>query len=71
MAKALIGYLDRTSHSTRHTGAGLATENARLRARVADLEAAALRLAEENDRLLAREAARLAVAARGPRMQPV
>jgi hypothetical protein len=71
MAKALIGYLDRTSHSTRHTGAGLATENARLRARVADLEAAALRLAEENDRLLAREAARLAVAARRPRMQPV
>jgi hypothetical protein len=71
MAKALIGYLDRTSHSTRHTGAGLATENARLRARVADREAAALRLAEENDRLLAREAARLAVAARGPRMQPV
>jgi hypothetical protein len=71
MAKALIGYLDRTSHSTRHTGAGLATENARLRARVADLEAFALRLAEENDRLLAREAARLAVAARRPRMQPV
>ena len=32
MAKALIGYLDRSSHSTRHTGAGLATENARLRA---------------------------------------
>jgi hypothetical protein len=71
MAKALIGYLDRTSHSTRHTGAGLATENARLRARVADLEAAALRLAEENDRLLAREAARPAVPARRPRMQPV
>ena len=64
MAKALIGYLDRT----RHTSTGLVTENARLRARVADLEATALRLAEENDRLVAREAERRAVAR--PQMQP-
>jgi hypothetical protein len=71
MAKALIGYLDRTGYSNpRDTTAGLATENARLRARVADLEAAALRLAEENDRLVAREAERLAVVAALPQMQP-
>jgi hypothetical protein len=71
MAKALIGYLDRTTRSTGHTSTRLATENARLRARVADLEAAALRLAEENDRLVAREAERhaLPTAAR-PQMQP-
>ena len=49
MAKALIGYLDRT----RHTSTGLVTENARLRARVGDLEAIVVRLAEENDRLAA------------------
>jgi cell division protein FtsB len=71
MAKALIGYLDRTTRSAGHTSARLATENARLRARVADLEAAARRLAEENDRLVAREAARHAPrAAARPQMQP-
>lgn len=68
MAKALIGYLDRT----RHPATGLATENARLRARVDDLEAMVVRLAEENDRLTAREAARRARKARlRIEMQPV
>jgi hypothetical protein len=66
MAKALIGYLDRT----RHTSTGLASENARLRARVGDLEALVVRLAEENDRLLAREAPRPVDAALLARMQP-
>jgi len=49
MAKALIGYL----HSDPRTPARLATENARLRARVAELEALTLRLAQENDALAA------------------
>ena len=71
MAKALIGYLDRSTRSTGFTAARLATENARLRARVADLEATALRLAEENDRLVAREAERRAPrAVARPQMQP-
>ena len=69
MAKALIGYLDHTRDTSGRLPARLAVENARLRARVADLEAAALRLAEENDRLVAREAERLA-AATLPQMQP-
>ena len=67
MAKALIGYLDRT----RHTSTGLVSENARLRARVGDLEAIVMRLAEENDRLAAREATRPVDAALLARMQPV
>jgi hypothetical protein len=67
MAKALIGYLDRT----RHTSTGLVSENARLRARVGDLEAIVVRLAEENDRLAAREAAPPVDAALLARMQPV
>ena len=71
MAKALIGYLDRTTRSTGHPGTRLATENARLLARVVDLEAAVLRLAEENDRLAAREAERLALPVSSrPQMQP-
>ena len=68
MAKALIGYLDRTPRATERSSTRLVTENARLRARLADLEAALLRLAEENDRLVAREAQRRTAAR--PQMQP-
>lgn len=49
MAKALIGYLD----SDLRTPTRLVAENARLRSRVAELEALVLRLSEENDRLAA------------------
>ena len=49
MAKALIGHL----HSDPRTQARLSVENARLRARVSDLEALVLRLSQENDALLA------------------
>jgi hypothetical protein len=49
MAKALIGYM----HSDTRTPARLASENARLRARVSELEALTLRLAQENDALAA------------------
>lgn len=52
MAKALIGYRSSDLRDPR-----LAAENARLRARVADLEALVLRLTEENDRLVAARAA--------------
>ena len=55
MAKALIGYLD----SDLRTPARLTAENARLRARVRDLEALVTRLSEENDRLTAAQAAAL------------
>ena len=55
MAKALIGYLD----SDLRTPAPLVVENARLRARVGELEALVLRLSEENDRLVAARAAEL------------
>ncbi|QBR94055.1 hypothetical protein [Nocardioides euryhalodurans] len=56
MAKALIGHL----HSDPRTQARLSVENARLRARVSDLEALVLRLSQENDALLAaRSTARL------------
>lgn len=54
MAKALIGYLDSDLRDPR-----LASENARLRARVSELEDLVLRLTEENDRLLASRAAEL------------
>jgi hypothetical protein len=54
MAKALIGYLNSDLRDPR-----LATDNARLRARVAELEDLVLRLAEENDRLVASRAAAL------------
>ncbi len=55
MAKALIGYMN----SDLRTPARLAAENARLRARVGELEELVLRLKEENDVLMAREAAAL------------
>jgi len=48
MAKALIGHL----HDPR-SSAHLASETARLRRRVADLEALVLRLTADNDRLAA------------------
>ena len=49
MAKALVGYLGVTD---RRVEARLASENRRLRQRVADLEEHVLRLQVENDRLL-------------------
>lgn len=49
MAKALIGYLN----SDLRTPPRLTSDNARLRARVADLEALVLRLQEDNDTLAA------------------
>lgn len=49
MAKALIGYM----HSDPRTTARLQAENARLRARVSELETLTLRLAQENDALAA------------------
>ena len=52
MAKALIGYLD----SDPRTPARLAAENARLRARVSELEALTTRLMRENDALVAARA---------------
>ncbi|WP_205474255.1 hypothetical protein [Nocardioides sp. SYSU D00038] len=52
MAKALIGYLDSDLRTPSHA----TVENARLRARVAELEALVLKLSEENDRLVARAA---------------
>ncbi|WP_181310505.1 hypothetical protein [Nocardioides campestrisoli] len=55
MAKALVGHL-----AIDHRGASrLSSENARLRARVADLEALVRRLQEENDRLTDLQAAAL------------
>lgn len=55
MAKALIGHLS----SDLRIPARLAAENARLRARVRELEALVLRLSEDNDRLEAAQAASL------------
>lgn len=55
MAKALIGYLN----SDLQHPARLTVENARLRARVGELEELVLRLKEENDSLLATQAAAL------------
>ena len=49
MAKALIGHLSSDLRTPTH----LTVENSRLRARVGELEALVLRLAEENDRLTA------------------
>ncbi|MBZ5737062.1 hypothetical protein [Nocardioides mangrovi] len=54
MAKALIGYMN----SDLRTPA-LVADNSRLRARVGELEALVLRLSEENDRLVAAQAAAL------------
>ena len=53
MAKALLGYVHSDLHRDPRTPARLATENARLRARVSELEALTLRLAQENDALAA------------------
>jgi len=54
MAKALIGYMNSDLRDPR-----LTAENSRLRGRVAELEAVVLRLSEENDRLVAAQAAEL------------
>lgn len=54
MAKALIGYMNSDLQTPR-----LVAENARLRARVGELEALVLRLSEENDKLTAAHAAAL------------
>jgi cell division protein FtsB len=50
MAKALVGYMNTTDPRVVAT---LVSENRRLRRRVADLEAHALRLQTENDALAA------------------
>jgi hypothetical protein len=55
MAKALIGHLS----SDLRTPTRLIADNARLRARVGELEALVLRLSEENDQLVAARAADL------------
>ena len=55
MAKALIGYLN----SDLRTPTRLVADNARLRARVGELEALVLKLSEENDTLVAARAADL------------
>lgn len=67
MAKALIGHLNSDLRDPR-----LAAENARLRTRVADLEAQVRRLSEENDRLVAARAAEIlqGTAAALQEMQP-
>ncbi len=52
MAKALIGYRSSDLRDPRQ-----AVENARLRARVAELETLVLRLSEENERLVSARAA--------------
>ena len=51
MAKALFGHVGSDPR-----GARVGLENARLRARVADLEALVARLQDENDRLVAERA---------------
>ena len=66
MAKALIGYMN----SDLRTPANLVAENARLRARVGELEALVLRLSEENDNLTAAQAAVLLDEAALQEMQP-
>jgi hypothetical protein len=65
MAKALIGYMNSDLRDPRTTA-----ENARLRARVAELESLILRLTEENDRLVASRAAELLDTAPLQEMQP-
>ena len=65
MAKALIGHLGGDLRDPR-----LAADNARLRARVAELETLVLRLSEENDRLVASRAAEILDAAHAQEMQP-
>lgn len=65
MAKALIGYMSSDLRDPRTTA-----ENARLRARVAELESLVLRLSEENDKLVAARAADLLETAPMQEMQP-
>lgn len=65
MAKALIGYLNSDLRDPRTTA-----ENARLRARVAELESLVLRLSEENDTLVAARAAELLDTSSLQEMQP-
>jgi cell division protein FtsB len=67
MAKALIGFLD----SDLRTPSRLTTENARLRARVADLESLVRRLKEENEALTTAHAAALLEAEQLSDLQPV
>jgi len=55
MAKALVGHLYRDTGLPNR----IAAENARLRARVSDLEELVTRLMEENDRLAVAQAARV------------
>lgn len=67
MAKALIGYLN----SDLRTPSRLTVENARLRARVAELEDLVLRLSQENDALAAAQSATLDLESREMQeMQP-
>lgn len=54
MAKALLGYVHSDLRDPRQ-----AVDNARLRARVSELEELVVRLSEENDRLVAARAAEL------------
>ncbi|MDQ4051808.1 MAG: hypothetical protein M3237_03780 [Actinomycetota bacterium] len=65
MAKALIGYMNSDLRDPRATA-----ENARLRARVAELESLVLRLSEENDKLVATRAGDLLDTAPLQEMQP-
>lgn len=65
MAKALIGYVHSDLRDPRADA-----DNARLRKRVAELEALVLRLSEENDRLVASRAAELVDTVAMPEMQP-
>jgi hypothetical protein len=64
MAKALLGYLN----SDAANSSMLANENRRLRARISELETVVVRLAEENDALVASRAA--ALQAQAAAMQP-
>lgn len=66
MAKALIGYLNSDLRGTSQ----LSMENARLRARIVELEALAGRLAEENDALVAAQTATLVERELDPALQP-
>lgn len=67
MAKALIGYMSSDLRDPR-----TAADNARLRARVSELEALVLRLSEENDKLVSARAEQLLVdsASHMQEMQP-
>jgi hypothetical protein len=66
MAKALVGYMNTTDP---RVVAHLVSENRRLRQRVADLEAHALRLQTENDALAASVSEELLAVSE--QMQPV